>query len=242
MENEALRDMAAESDTRAVWTPVDNAVNALHHRGDTDAYVASRAAEEVLMTNARLASEAVEQGDEWTYETVMDRVAWRAGKLARTIENRLGMAGGKGYNAPPAPEREHGVTGQIAYIIQVESRLDNPAMSFDEIDTLRRLTDELRQFLEYAAAQLQDTGYGDPGDSNPALGDGRDGTGPETSAWLSQMGGAAAGNANMGGGEGEHAGDWRDMESMREQSEVIGYLMRPRETTGTPGNQSSAGG
>ena len=129
MENEALRDMAAESDTRAEWTPVDNAVNALHHRGDTDAYVASRAAEEILMTNARLASEAVEQGDEWTYETVMDRVAWRAGKLARTIENRLGMAGGEGYNAPPAPEREHGVTGQMAYIIQVESRLDNPAMS-----------------------------------------------------------------------------------------------------------------
>ena len=85
------------------------------------------------------------------------------------------------------------------------------------------------------------TGYEDPGDGNPALGDGRDGAGPETAAWPSQMGEAAAGNANMGRG-GEPAGDWRDMESMREQSEVIGYLMRPRETTGTAGNQRSEGG
>ena len=231
MENEALRDMAAESDVRAVWTPVDNAVNALHHRGDTDAYPASRAAEEVLMTNARLASEAVEQGDESTYETVMDRTAWKAEKLARAIEQGSGMAGGEGYNAPPAPERGHGVREQIVYIVQVESRLDNTDTSFDEIDTLRRLAAEYRQLLEYAAAQEQDTGYEDPqpGGEQNGMDAGTDarmdpGTEAEIRAWLSQEK-----EANAGREEVRPAGNREEMESLHEQAEVIDYLMRPRE-------------
>ena len=155
MENEALRDMAAESDVRANWTPVDNAVNGLHYRGDTDAYTASLAAQEVFRTHADIASEAVEQDDQWSYETVMDRADWKGEKLAHAIQHGTGAAGGEGYSQPEVPGREDGIEGAIAYIIQVESRLDNPRLEFDEPDTLRRLTGDYRQLLEHIAYEQE---------------------------------------------------------------------------------------
>ena len=174
MENEALRDMAAESDVRANWTPVDNAVNGLHHRGDTDAFTASLAAQEVMRTHADIASEAVEQDDRWSYETVMDRADWKGEKLARAIQQGTGTAGGEGYSQPEIPGREDGIEGAIAYIIQVESRLDNPGLEFDEPDTLRRLAGNYRQFLEHTASEREDSASQDGAGPDRNLNAGRD--------------------------------------------------------------------
>ena len=164
MENEALRDMAAESDVRANWTPVDNAVNGLHYRGDPDAYIASMAAQEVFRTHADIASEAIEQDDRWSYDTVLDRADWKGESLARAIQQGTGTAGGEGYSQPEAPGREDSIEEPIAYVLQVESRLDNLGLQFDELDTLRRLAGNYRQLLEHVASERETGAWPDGAD------------------------------------------------------------------------------
>ena len=78
-------------------------MNGLHYRGDTDAFIASTAAQEVFRTHANIASEAIEQDDQWSYETVLDRADWKGESLARAIQQGTGHCRGRGLQPARDP-------------------------------------------------------------------------------------------------------------------------------------------